>query len=428
MIGDSHFQSGRRFNRAALRFEQLEDRSVPAAGFTPNNFGGGIFTPFDDFSGQVNAASGDVTGDGIDDIIVAHGLGAGSSSRVRVFDGAAARGGRVAIVADFFAYSDSPGASVNPGFAGGVFVAAADFDGDGSAELVTSTGAGGFGHLKVFNFRNTFGQFLGNNPILQTSFYAYPGFLGDIRVETINRAGQTPLLVTASGAGTSDSDIRIFANPLAIGSVAVGTFVQPDAQTFVFPGYRGGVSIATGDTNQDSVDELFVSTITGPPVVTTFALVPPGSTPFLFPGSTFPPGSAPAAFGLFPGVTFQTGPAPQSDIRLGSADVNFDGRDEILVSFVNNGVNSPIGVFALNANGVTQLAPITGFQGFGYFGFINASWLASSTFTAPGGVVGGSTTFTTTGTTFTTGGTAFSSTVTPGSASFITTTGPFLMF
>jgi hypothetical protein len=459
MIRDS------RFKVRALRFEQLEDRSVPATGLvTANSFSGGIFAPFEDFSGQVNTTSGDVTGDGVDDIITAHGLGAGSASRVRIYDGAALRGQTQAvIVADFFAYSDSPGASPNPGFAGGVFVASADFDGDGADELVTSTGAGGFGHLKVFSFRNSFGQFTGSNPILRTSFYAYPGFLGDIRVETVERAGLPPLLVTASGAGTTLSDIRVYANPLSFGSVPIGVLVPPDAQTFVFPGYLGGVTLATGDTNLDGVDELFVAPVTGTPVISVFSLVAPGPNGFnsltpigtggfpQFPGTLLQTGAASAAFGLFPVTTFVSGPAPQADIRLGSVDVNNDGRDEILTSFVNPGFNSPISVFSLNLGtaGVSQLPSISGFQGFGFFGFLGGEWLASSTFTSPGGITGAtfttpgltlntsstllnfgtssataggaSLTFGTTGANFTTGNPTFGSTPT----TFGTTTAPF---
>ena len=64
-----------------------------------------------------------MTGDGVPDLIV--GAGPGGGPHVKVFDG---RTG--AVVASYYAYA--------PDFAGGVSVAAADLDGDGRAEVLTS--------------------------------------------------------------------------------------------------------------------------------------------------------------------------------------------------------------------------------------------------------------------------------------------------
>ena len=352
----------------SLRVECLEDRSVPAplsggTAFTPNAFGGGNFSPFGTFAGNVQTASGDVNGDGVADIITAQGAGAGSGSRVRIFDGASARfGSRAVVIADFFAYSNVAGAGQMPGFAGGVFVAAGDLNGDGFAEVITSPGAGASGHIKVFDFNGGATGFLGSNPALRASFFAYPGFLGAIQVATVNQTnGRSPLLVTASGAGTTQSDIRMFNNAFNIGQVGTGTFVQPTAQTFPFPGFNGGVSVAGGNANQ-----LFVGTNVGQSVVRSFNLAGTGFGGTGFGGGTLSPGLAFSPVGGF-----------QRDSRLGSADINGDGIIDVLTGFPGSGGTS-ISPFSLANGGATSLGGLSGFQGFGMFG---GTWVSSGSFT-----------------------------------------------
>ena len=152
------------------------------------------------FSGSVRMANGDVNGDGFDDIITAQGPGPGSGSQVRIFDGFQSIMNRQTVeIASFFVFSDQPGVSQTPGFGGGVFVASADFD--GFDELAVSPGLGANGHLKVFDFNGASG-FLGSAPVLRASFFAYPGFAGEIRITTLRFNGAEHL-VTGSGAGSS---------------------------------------------------------------------------------------------------------------------------------------------------------------------------------------------------------------------------------
>jgi len=358
----------------SLRAEQLEDRSTPAVTFTPNTFGGGSFTPFANFNGQVQVASGDVNGDGVDDIITAQGTGAGSGSRISIYDGAAARfAGQAVLISDFFAYSNVPGPGQAPGFAGGVFVATGDFNGDGFDELVTSTGAGGGGHVKVFDFHDpATGAYLANSPIVRTSFVAYPGFAGDVRVAVVpGGAGQAPVLVTASGAGTTDSDVRVYNNVFNLTADATG-FVTPAAQMMAFPGFLGGVSIA-GGTGANGAPVLFIAPNTASPLVSTFNLTGTGT------------GAGTGTFAFTPGTTFSTGTGSPTGIRFGAADINGDGITDVLTSF--SGVNGVTGfgpISALSLAGGTPtslLAPdLTGFNGFGFFG---NTWLGSSSFTSP---------------------------------------------
>ena len=96
----------------------------------------GFFAYDPAFTGGVFVAAGDVTGDGIADVIT--GAGPGGGPHVRVFDGATGTELR-----SFFAFP--------PGFTGGVFVGAGDVTGDGVADLITGAGPGGGPHVRIFH-------------------------------------------------------------------------------------------------------------------------------------------------------------------------------------------------------------------------------------------------------------------------------------
>ncbi len=85
------------------------------------------------FAGGVRIAAGDVSGDGIDDIITAPAFGAGT---LKIYSGAGSLAG------ELFPFG--------PSFTGGMFVAAGDVNGDGRADIVASTSTG-TGHIKVFS-------------------------------------------------------------------------------------------------------------------------------------------------------------------------------------------------------------------------------------------------------------------------------------
>lgn len=115
------------------------------------------------FTGGVYVASGDVNGDGLDDIVT--GADAGAAPHVKVFDG---KGGGE--LASFIAYDAN--------FSGGVRVAAADLTGDGHADIITGVGAGGGPQVKVFD---------GQSGAELASFFAYaPNFSGGVFVAATN--------------------------------------------------------------------------------------------------------------------------------------------------------------------------------------------------------------------------------------------------
>lgn len=224
-----------------LRLEHLEPRDVPAmlaaSGIAFVTFNGSTdstvnvydaataglqvptITPFEGYRGPIVAATGDVSGDGIADVIVGAQV---PNGHVKVFDG------RTGALRDsYLAF---------PGFNGAVNVGAGDIDGDGIAEVLVSAGASN-AHVKAFGAR---GQ-------LQASFLAFVGFLGETSLSggDFNNDGVDEIVVGAGGAGVNGR-VAIFS---ADGSMY-------DAGFFAFPGFAGSISVAAGDINNDGIADI----------------------------------------------------------------------------------------------------------------------------------------------------------------------------
>jgi subtilisin family serine protease len=86
-------------------------------------------------SASLNIAVGDLDADGLGEFIVAAGVG--NAAQVALFDDDGS------FLREFAPYATS--------FTGGVFVAAGDINGDGTAEIVTGTGDGGGPQIRIFN-------------------------------------------------------------------------------------------------------------------------------------------------------------------------------------------------------------------------------------------------------------------------------------
>jgi hypothetical protein len=214
----------------------------------------GIITPFGRGANvSTRVAVGDVTGDGVSDIIVA--AGAGSKSLVKVFDGKT-----LVEVKSFLAYADD--------FTGGVFVAAGDMNGDGVADIVTGAGENGGPHVKVFSGVDLFPKGdvkLTVEPYARQSFFAYEkDFTGGVSVAVadINGDGYADLITGAGPGGgprvivLSGQDGSQLANYFAYDSglrsgimVTAGTLTGVKANIVVVPMAGGGpeVKVFEGD-------------------------------------------------------------------------------------------------------------------------------------------------------------------------------------
>ncbi len=206
-----------------------------------NNDGSTRFTldPFPGFTGGVRVATGDVTGDGVDDLIF--GTGPGGPPRVAVFDG-----GTQAKRLEFLAFEST--------FTGGVYVAAGDFDRDGKADVVVTPDEGGGPVVAVFR-----GSALASGDVVELVRFLGiddPNFRGGARaaVGDVNGDGVPDIVVSAGFLG--GPRISIWDGT----TVAAGTKpTTPLANFFAFEDtLRNGTFVAAGDVTGDGKADLIL--------------------------------------------------------------------------------------------------------------------------------------------------------------------------
>jgi hypothetical protein len=194
-------------------------------------------------AGGVRVAVGDVSGDGVPDIVTAPGAGAGP--QVRVFDGS--NGEQLAgNLGAFFAYP--------VGFTGGVQVAVADVDGDTRPDIVTASGPGQAAQVKVFSGvdRSVLFDF--------PAAFAASGVQGaTVAAADMTGDGKAEIIV-GSGPG-GPPEVRIFDG--STGTALAGP--RGRFTPFADAGFVGGVTVAAGDIDGDNKAEVIVGTGAGIP-------------------------------------------------------------------------------------------------------------------------------------------------------------------
>lgn len=264
------------------------------------------------FTGGVRTAVGDVTGDGVPDLVV--GAGTGGGPHVRVYDGVSGQpvAGKLG---SFYAFE--------PAFTGGVEVAVADVNADTAADVVVAASAGGGPRVTVFS---------GKDGSVLYDFYAFDsGFRGGVSVAAgdVNADGRADVVVGAGpGAGPH---VKVFSG--ASGKELFSQFVYD-------PGFRGGVSVAAADTTGDGGAEI----ITGAG------------------GGGGPHVRILSADGTERASFFASAPTDHAGVRVSAGDVTGDNRAEVFTTAAN-GLGSTLTTFdAGSATAVgTEALPLGGF-------------------------------------------------------------------
>ena len=187
-------------------------------------------------------------------------------------------------------------------FTGGVFVAAGDITGDGKADLAIAAGTGGGPRVRVFG-----GASLGQ----LADFFT---------IEDANfRGGVRPALADFTGDGRADLVVAagIGGGPrvAAYNGVSLKANTVPEkivADFFVgIPAFSDGAYLATGDTNGDGIPDLVTS---AGPTVTVFDGKELGINKRITVNATFTPPTADS----------------RSGARLAVADVSGDGKADVI--------------------------------------------------------------------------------------------------
>lgn len=199
-------------------------------------------TPFPGFTGAIRPALADVDGDGYADYVLATGPQAGYPTRITVISGR----DQAIMLAPTAPFSGSED------FDGGAFVAAADFTGDGKADVVVSPDQGGGARVVIFSVSGGRARVIGNFLGITD-----PNFRGGARVAAgdVNADGTPDLAVSAGFLG--GPRVAVFNGTTVLG--ASPTRLTGDF--FAFPGsdatdLRNGAYIAIGDLNGDGFGDL----------------------------------------------------------------------------------------------------------------------------------------------------------------------------
>jgi len=265
-----------------------------------------FFTYATNFRKGVNSCLGDIDGDGILEVIT--GTGPNSAPHVRIFD---KKGG---LRFQFYAYPSD--------YRVGISVAAADVNGDGLDEIIVAPQEGGGSHIRVISYNREQKKFE-----IYKRFFAYPAnFRMGLNVigADLNNNGLAEIIVAPRTVG--GPHIRIYEYS------PVSRDFRMKNQFFAYAfGFRGGVSLATGDIDNDGIKEIITGAgPTGGPHVRIFDHQGRYKNDFFAASSRF-----------------------RGGVDVTTMDYDLDGADEIITGAWSEGVPG-VKVFNFENNQFTE--------------------------------------------------------------------------
>ena len=205
------------------------------------NFTGFSMFPFHpDFRGGVNVAAGDVNNDGKDEVIITQ------ASDGQVWVKAYKTDASKSIEVEFLAYGES--------FEGGGSVASGDIDGDGDDEIITGSGVNSTSHVRVFDGQGNF-----------TGLDIFPfeeDYRGGVNVTVGNVDGGSEDEIIVSKASFGKPQVKVYKTDLS--KRVLGDFYSFDE------GHREGINITACDIDRDGEDEIVVGSNGYGPHIRTF--------------------------------------------------------------------------------------------------------------------------------------------------------------
>jgi hypothetical protein len=196
------------------------------------------FTTDRHFAGGARLAVGDLTGDGVPDIVT--GTGSGANSGVRIF--------KTNLSANQATVSHSLYSSFSafPKYNGGVNLAVGDVNGDGRADIVVGTDSGGTSLVRVYDGATISS---GSPPTLLVEIAPYGKQSGGVRVALVDVDGDgvNELITAAAGNGSKVKPKAFDFLPDGHGGLTPAAIDDYFARYYSDPFFEGALFLAGGN-------------------------------------------------------------------------------------------------------------------------------------------------------------------------------------